>query len=207
MVQNFRNSEIGSELYPVYWCGVLFAKWTCHDFATDMNPFSCKPKSLHQKISEVSIKTRSTPASRSFVCQATKHTTVKWSFIGIDYKNFMRVPPQLTSFILLFLLWLKSLDSCSMEPVELVSSQLLHKVFRNLHYFWVYYRTKYLIYSAHFQLEYWNSTDYLSNFFESFGVTLLIKLCMTLTNVIERKKQAKLFCVLCFALADVNKIK
>ena len=37
-----------------------------------------------------------------------------------------------------------------------------------------------------------------SFFFESFGVTLLIKLCMTLTDVIERKKQAKLFCMLFF---------
>ena len=32
--------------------------------------------------SEVSIKTRSTPASLSFKGQATKHTTVKWSIIG-----------------------------------------------------------------------------------------------------------------------------
>ena len=34
------------------------------------------------KGSEVSIKTRSTPASLSFKGQATKHTTVKWS-IGV----------------------------------------------------------------------------------------------------------------------------
>ena len=34
---------------------------------------------LHDKSSEVSIKTRSTPASLSFNGQATKHTTVKWS--------------------------------------------------------------------------------------------------------------------------------
>ena len=34
---------------------------------------------LHIKRSEVSIKTRSTPASLSFKDQATKHTTVKWS--------------------------------------------------------------------------------------------------------------------------------
>jgi len=31
------------------------------------------------KSSKVSIKTRSTPASLSFIGQATKHTTVKWS--------------------------------------------------------------------------------------------------------------------------------
>ena len=36
---------------------------------------------LHKKSSEVSIKTRSTPASLSFKGQATKHTTVKWSNI------------------------------------------------------------------------------------------------------------------------------
>ena len=33
------------------------------------------------KSSKVSIKTRSTPASLSFKGQATKHTTVKWSFV------------------------------------------------------------------------------------------------------------------------------
>ena len=37
------------------------------------------------KRSEVSIKTRSTPASLSFKGQGTKHTTVKWSIFG--YKN------------------------------------------------------------------------------------------------------------------------
>ena len=35
-------------------------------------------RNLHKKRSEVSIKTRSTPASLSFKGQATKHTTVKW---------------------------------------------------------------------------------------------------------------------------------
>ena len=34
---------------------------------------------LHKKGSEVSIKTRSTPASLSFTGQVTKHTTVKWT--------------------------------------------------------------------------------------------------------------------------------
>ena len=33
---------------------------------------------LHEKSSEVSIKTRSTPASLSIQDQDTKHTTVKW---------------------------------------------------------------------------------------------------------------------------------
>ena len=33
------------------------------------------------KSSEVSIETRSTPASLSFKGQATKHTTVKWSIV------------------------------------------------------------------------------------------------------------------------------
>ena len=36
-------------------------------------------KNLHQKSSEVSIKTRLPPASPSFKGQETKHTTVKWS--------------------------------------------------------------------------------------------------------------------------------
>ena len=39
-------------------------------------------RNLHKKSSEVSIKTRSTPASLSFKGQATKHTTVKWSIGG-----------------------------------------------------------------------------------------------------------------------------
>ena len=43
-------------------------------------------RNLHMKSSEVSIKTRSTPASLSFKGQATKHTTVKWS-IGASSKN------------------------------------------------------------------------------------------------------------------------
>ena len=40
-------------------------------------------KNLHKKGSEVSIKTRSTPASLSFIGQVTKHTTVKWT-IALD---------------------------------------------------------------------------------------------------------------------------
>ena len=36
---------------------------------------------LHEKGSEVSIKTKSTPASLSYKGQGTKHTTVKWSII------------------------------------------------------------------------------------------------------------------------------
>ena len=36
-------------------------------------------RNLHNKSSEVFIKTRSTPASLSFNGRATKHTTVKWS--------------------------------------------------------------------------------------------------------------------------------
>ena len=47
---------------------------------------------LHNKSSEVSIKTRSTPASLSFNGQATKHTTVKWSIpgyvLGKDNREF-----------------------------------------------------------------------------------------------------------------------
>ena len=43
-------------------------------------------KNLHKKGSEVSIKTRSTPASLSFKGQVTKHTTVKWT-IGISNSN------------------------------------------------------------------------------------------------------------------------
>ena len=38
-------------------------------------------RNLHMKSSEVSIKTRSTPASLSFKGQATKYTTVKWSIL------------------------------------------------------------------------------------------------------------------------------
>ena len=36
-------------------------------------------KNFHKKGSEVSIKTRLTPASISFTGQVTKHTTVKWT--------------------------------------------------------------------------------------------------------------------------------
>ena len=43
--------------------------------------------SLHKKGSEVFIKTRSTPASRSYKGQATQHTTVKWSIRGTNCHN------------------------------------------------------------------------------------------------------------------------
>ena len=43
------------------------------------------------KRSKVSIKTRSTPASRSLKGQATKHTTVKWSIWRTGMKNFNAV--------------------------------------------------------------------------------------------------------------------
>ena len=38
---------------------------------------------LHKKSREVSIKTKSPPASFSFKDQATKHTTVKWSIVSV----------------------------------------------------------------------------------------------------------------------------
>ena len=39
-------------------------------------------RNSHKKSSEVSTKTRSTPASLSFIGQATKQTTVKWSVVS-----------------------------------------------------------------------------------------------------------------------------
>ena len=44
-------------------------------------------RNLHKKSSEVSIKTRSPPASLSFKGQATKHTTVKWSIALVAFKD------------------------------------------------------------------------------------------------------------------------
>ena len=44
-------------------------------------------KNSLKKGSEVSIKTRSTPASLSFKDQATKHTTVKWSLLNRETLN------------------------------------------------------------------------------------------------------------------------
>ena len=43
-------------------------------------------KDLHKKRSELSIKTRSTPASLSFIGQVGKHTTVKWSIVSCSDK-------------------------------------------------------------------------------------------------------------------------
>ena len=40
-------------------------------------------KNLHKK-SKVSIKTRSSPASLSFIGQVTRHTTVKWTIQSLD---------------------------------------------------------------------------------------------------------------------------
>ena len=42
---------------------------------------------LHKKSSEVSIKTRSTPALLSIQGQDTKHTTVKWPIVEVS-KSF-----------------------------------------------------------------------------------------------------------------------
>ena len=42
-------------------------------------------RNFHIKRSEVSIKTRSTPASLSLKGQATKHTTVKWSIASYSF--------------------------------------------------------------------------------------------------------------------------
>ena len=52
-------------------------------------------KNLHEKSSELSIKTRSTPASLSFIGQVTKHTTVIWSIAGScsDKYTFPGVDP------------------------------------------------------------------------------------------------------------------
>ena len=43
-------------------------------------------KNLHKKNSDVSIKTRSPPASLSFISQVTKHTTVIWSVVSCSDK-------------------------------------------------------------------------------------------------------------------------
>ena len=48
-------------------------------------------RNLHNKSSEVSIKTRSTPASLSFNGEATKHTTVKWSIAPNTVANSTKI--------------------------------------------------------------------------------------------------------------------
>ena len=66
------------------------------------------------KSSEVSIKTRSTPASLSFKGQATKHITIKWSIR--DH-----------TIVLLALQWPSYLVSSSKESSSLSSSPSLGK--------------------------------------------------------------------------------
>ena len=44
----------------------------------------CKSSCLHDKSSEVCIKTRSTPASLSFKGQVTEQITVKWSIVFVE---------------------------------------------------------------------------------------------------------------------------
>ena len=44
-------------------------------------------KNLRKKSSEVSIKTRSIPASLSFIGQVTKHATVKWSSLPAEIEH------------------------------------------------------------------------------------------------------------------------
>ena len=56
----------------------LVLKPPCFSYANDA-ALMLISRNLHKKSSELSIKTRSTPASLSFKGQATKHTTLKWS--------------------------------------------------------------------------------------------------------------------------------
>ena len=42
-------------------------------------------RNLHKKSREVSIKTRSTPASLSFNGQATEPTNIKWSIVNVHF--------------------------------------------------------------------------------------------------------------------------
>ena len=53
--------------------------FTCYSYVNDA-VFMLISRNLRKKRSEVSVKTRSTPASLSFKGQATKHTTVKCLF-------------------------------------------------------------------------------------------------------------------------------
>ena len=50
-------------------------------------------RNVHKKGSEVSIKTRSTPASYSYKGQAAKYTTVKWSITSNSWikKNTLKL--------------------------------------------------------------------------------------------------------------------
>ena len=48
-------------------------------------------RNLHKKSSEVSIKTRSTPALLSFKGQATKGTTVKWSIVILGNQIYNKI--------------------------------------------------------------------------------------------------------------------
>ena len=68
------ESEAGGDLALVQTFLVYYA-----NYANGVLLVLLIRNNLHQKTSEVSIKTRSPPASLSFKGQETKHTTVKWS--------------------------------------------------------------------------------------------------------------------------------
>ena len=72
MAWPLNESEAGGDLVLIE-TSPLFS---CHVNDTVLMLIS---RNLHMKSSEVSIETRSTPASLSFKGQATKHTTVKWT--------------------------------------------------------------------------------------------------------------------------------
>ena len=65
-------------------------------------------RNLHKKGSEVSIKTRSLPASLSLKGQATKHTTVKWSIL-----LFIRIVEMEIAY-----LWKYLLELCGVTHVQ-----------------------------------------------------------------------------------------
>ena len=62
------------------WRWPCFDKSPCFSFVNDA-VFLLISRNLRKKISKLSLKTRSTPASFSFRGQATKQTTVKWSTV------------------------------------------------------------------------------------------------------------------------------
>ena len=77
---------------------------------------------LHDKSSEVSIKTRSTPASLSFNGQATKHTTIKWSIRNIGrIRNYLDQP---STERLVHAFVLSKLDYCNSVLYGLPAKQL-----------------------------------------------------------------------------------
>ena len=75
-------NETGGNLVLIQTSLLLLCKTSCSD---------AKQLALNERSREVCVKTRSPPASLTFIGQVTKHTTVKWPIVKSVHPLLLRV--------------------------------------------------------------------------------------------------------------------